>query len=249
MSGRSSSAPADNGQLFDTSDEGVGAAAAVGSRRGRHPDAGTDAGSADSQIDDGRGCGRRPAPAPAFGDRIGRFLGPDRRTGRRPDPSPARRGGAPRRTPADHRRRGLGQDARPHPSHRPPDGDGRRTALGHSGHHLHQQGGRRDALAGGRARRDGGREDVGLHVPLGLPAHVAGQRRPARFPLELHGLRRHRFATVDRDDHGRARVRPEAIAVARRAGRHQPGQVGTGRLRDVQGRGAERAGSLPEAHR
>ena len=38
----------------------------------------------------------------------------------------------------------------------------------------------RDAHPGGRTGRPARREDVGLHLPLGLPAHPAHQRRPAR---------------------------------------------------------------------
>ena len=68
MSGRSSSAPADNGQLFDTSDEGVGAAAAAVPERTppRTPVAPID--------DDGRSTddGRRRRSATASGAFSGR---------------------------------------------------------------------------------------------------------------------------------------------------------------------------------
>ena len=121
--------------------------------------------------------------------------------------------------------------------------------MGHPRHHLHQQGGGRDAHAGRRPGRPAGREDVGLDLPLGLPAHPAHQRRPAGLPLGLHGLRRHRLAPPHRDDHGRARLRPEAAAVAGGAGRHQPGQVRAGRLRDVPRGRPQRARPVPQAHR
>ena len=161
----------------------------------------------------------------------------------------ARRGGAPGRPAADHRRGGLGQDPGADPAHRAPAGDGGRAALGRPRHHLHQQGGRRDAHARGRPGRSARREDVGLDLPLGLPAHPAHERRPAGLPLRLHRLRRHRLAPPHRDDHGRARLRPEAPALAGRAGGDQPGQVRAGGLRDVPRGGAQRARPVPQAHR
>ncbi len=69
------------------------------------------------------------------------------------------------------------------------------------------------------------------------------------LPLDLHRLRRHRLAPAHRDDHRRARLRPEATALAGGAGGHQPGQVRAGRLRDVPRGRPQRAGPLPQAHR
>ena len=60
------------------------------------------------------------APAPAQRHLDGRLRRPTRRAGRRPHPAPARRGGAPRRPAADHRRGRLGQDPGADPAHRPP---------------------------------------------------------------------------------------------------------------------------------
>ena len=229
----------EHARLFDITDEEVGAEAAaaaededVAGRRRRV---------------EGPTTGGADAPAHRHLDR--RLRGPAGRAGRRPHPAPAGRGGAPGRPAPDHRRGRLGQDPRADPPHRPPPGHGRRPAVGHPRHHLHQQGGRRDAHAGGRPGRPARREDVGLDLPLGLPAHPAHQRRPARVPLRLHGLRRHRLAPPDRDDHGRARLRPEAAALARGAGGDQPGQVRAGRLRDVPRGRPQRAGPVPQAHR
>ena len=56
-------------------------------------------------------------------------------------------------------------------------------------HHVHQQGRRRDEVPRRRARRPGRREDVGVHVPLGLRADPAARRRPARLPEAVHDLR------------------------------------------------------------
>ena len=46
------------------------------------------------------------------------------------------------------------------------------------GHHVHQQGRRRDEAPGRRAGRPGRPEDVGVDVPLGVRAHPAPRRRP-----------------------------------------------------------------------
>ena len=65
--------------------------------------------------------------------------------------------------PAAGRRRGrLGQDAGAHPPHRPPDPRAGRQPLRDPGHHLHQQGRRRDAASGSGRWWAGGREDVGV---------------------------------------------------------------------------------------
>jgi DNA helicase-2/ATP-dependent DNA helicase PcrA len=68
VSGRSSSAPAGNGQLFDTSDEGVGAAAAASSGEGVAD--GADSGTTTAQgADDGRRRRRSATAAGAFSGR------------------------------------------------------------------------------------------------------------------------------------------------------------------------------------
>ena len=106
--------------------------------------------------------------------------------GRRPraargaDRSPAGRGHPPGRPAADRGRGRLGQDPGPDPADRPPHRHGRRRALADPGHHLHQQGGRRDAPAGGRPGRPAGPAHVGVHLPLGLCPHPPGPRRPPR---------------------------------------------------------------------
>ena len=55
----------------------------------------------------------------------------------------------------------------------------------HPGHHVHQQGRRRDEAPRRRAGRAGGEGDVGVHVPLGVRAHPARQRRCARLPAHF----------------------------------------------------------------
>ena len=66
----------------------------------------------------------------------------------------AARRGRLHRPPADHRRRaGHGQDAHAHRAHRPSRAGPRRRAGVRPGHHLHQQGRRRDGRAPGRPRR------------------------------------------------------------------------------------------------
>ena len=239
----------EHARLFEITDEEVGAAAAADGGGGElEPSPGdvafaNEVAAAVEAADDGR----RRAPPQRHLDRCLRR--PSRRAGRRPHPAAARRRRAPRRTAPDHCRCRLGQDPRAHPAHRASPRHGRRAAVGHPRHHLHQQGGGRDAHAGGRAGGATRREDVGLDLPLGLPAHSAHERRPAGLPLRLHGLRRHRLAPAHRDDHRRARLRPEAAAVAGGAGRHQPGQVRAGGLRDVPGGRPQRAGPVPQAHR
>ena len=77
------------------------------------------------------------------------------------EPRSARRRGPPGRPAARGRRRRLGQDPGAHPSHRPPHPRGR-APLADPRHHVHQQGGGRDARARRRARRPGRQEDVGV---------------------------------------------------------------------------------------
>ena len=85
------------------------------------------------------------------------------------------------------------------------------------GHHVHQQGGRRDAPARRGARRPGRPHDVGEHVPLGVRAHPAGQRRPARLPPPVLDLRPGRCRPPHRLRHPRPRPRRQAVPAARRA--------------------------------
>ena len=55
--------------------------------------------------------------------------------------------------------------------------DAGRQPVRDPGHHVHQQGRRRDAPAGRGAGRAGRQEDVGVDVPLGVRAHPAPRRR------------------------------------------------------------------------
>ena len=101
-------------------------------------------------------------------------------------------GGHPPRRAAAHRgRRRLGQDPGPHPPHRLADRRAGRLAVRDPGHHLHQQGGRGDAPAGGRPGRPGGPAHVGVDLPRRLRAHPAPRRRPA-------GLQEHRSPSTTR---------------------------------------------------
>ena len=130
---------------------------------------------------------RRWAPEPVGGRRVGcnPMAGPGAgyRPAGRAEPGPAR-GGRPRRGPAArHRRRRVGQDPGAHPPHRPPHP---RTS-GVSPFEIlaitfTNKAAERDAGAGRCPRRAGRPEDVGVDVPLGVRAHPAARRRPARLP-------------------------------------------------------------------
>ena len=87
--------------------------------------------------------------------------GPHRRPGGGSHRTAAGLGGPSGRSAAHRGRGGFGQDPGAHPADRPPDRLGRRRPLADPGHHLHQQGRRRDAQAGGRAGRPSGRRGCG----------------------------------------------------------------------------------------
>ena len=113
-----------------------------------------------------------------------------RRARRGPQP-PAARGRRPLRLPAAHRgRRRLGQDPGAHPPDRLPAGHRARPVGRDPRDHLHQQGRRGDARAGGGPHRPLREPDVGLDLPLGVRADPAPRARRARPALELLHLRR-----------------------------------------------------------
>ena len=95
-----------------------------------------------------------------------------------------------------------------------------------------------------------GRADVGVDLPLGLPAHPALPRRPARLPARLHRLRRHRLAPPGRAGHRRARAstpsasRPAPCAAV--IGQAKSELVDFETFRDE---ALERSRPLPAAHR
>ena len=62
------------------------------------------------------------------------------------------------------------------------------------------------------------------HVPLGLRAHPAPRRRPARLPVVLHDLRPGRRGAAHRLRHPRPQPRPEAVPAPVGARHHQRGQ-------------------------
>ncbi len=149
---------------------------------------------------------------------------PTRGAARRAEPGAGRGGPAHRRPGPGHRRRRLGQDPGAHPPHRPPHRPRGRLAVRDPGHHLHQQGRRRDEGARRRAGGAGGPQDVGVHVPLGVRAHPAARGVAPRLPVELHHLRPGRRAAAHQLRAARPRHRPQALPAALGARRYQRGQ-------------------------
>ena len=164
------------------------------------------------------------------------------RRARRPhraEPRPVRRRHARRGAPAGGGGRRIRQDPGAHPSHRPPDPRPRREPVRHPRDHLHQQGRRRDEVPGGGARRSGGREDVGVDVPLGVRAPPPPRRRPARLPPPVHDLRRGRRRPPHRLRDPRPRPRHQALPAPQRARRHLGGQERRRRRRDLHPEGRQ----------
>ncbi len=90
---------------------------------------------------------------------------------------------------------------------------------------------------------------MGVHLPLGLPAHPALPCRPARLPLGVHRLRRHRLAPDGGDRDVRAGARHQAAAAALGGRGHRPGQGGARRRGAVRRGVGERFGPFPPPHR
>ena len=162
----------------------------------------------------------RPDPRP--GCRAGR---PGRASpqavGRRPPGRPQRpaaRGRRPRGCTAARRRgRRLRQDPGPHPSHRLAGLPARRPPRLDPGDHVHQQGRGRDEGAGRGAGRPPRPTDVGLDLPLRVRPDPAQGDRQARFPVELHHLRRRRLQAADGDGDQGPRPRPASVPARRGA--------------------------------
>ena len=79
--------------------------------------------------------------------------------------------------------------------------------------------------------------DVGQHVPLGLRADAAGQRRPPRLPPPVLDLRPGRRRPPDRVRDPGPRPRRQALHAARRARHHQPLEERAAQPRRGAGRG------------
>ena len=107
-------------------------------------------------------------------------------------------------------------------------------------HHVHQQGRRRDEVAGRGPRRARGPEDVGVDVPLGVRAHPAARRRPARLPAAVHDLRPVRRRPADGLRHPRPGPRHQALPAPVDPRRHQRRQE-----RRARRRGLRRPGRQP----
>ncbi len=153
---------------------------------------------------------------------------------------PAAPGGAARGLAAAYRRRrGVGQDGRPDPADRLFAGRPRRRRRAGTGHHVHQQGGVRDARAGEKPDwRPGWVLYVGVDVPLHLRADPAQPGlAAARAELQLLDLRRRRLpaaATDDRQGHGPGH---QAVLAAVAGQRHLEPQERADRARAGGGRG------------
>ena len=117
-----------------------------------------------------------------------------------------------------HRRPAFGlgwcwirQNARAHVPHRAHPGGFERGAVGDLGHHVHQQGGRRDARALAGPGRPAQPRHVGVHLPQHVRAHAARRCRAPGILEELHHLRHRRPEAPIQGNHGRAGHRPEAF--------------------------------------
>ena len=157
----------------------------------------------------------------------------------------AARGGHPRgRAAARHRRRRLGQDPGAHPPHRPSHPQRGRIAVRDPGHHVHQQGRRRDEAA--RRPRSSARSRRRCGCRPSTRACVRILRRDGRqlgYPSS--------FTIYDQADavrlaglrDARPRPRPEEVPAAVGARHDQRGQERRHRRRGVRRAGAGRSSS------
>ena len=148
--------------------------------------------------------------------------------------------------------RRIGQDARADLPHRAPHRRPGRGAVGDPGHHVHQQGGSRDARAPRRARGSGARpRHVGVHVPQHVRAHAARRRRapglsratsPSTTPTTQKRLYKEIMAELDIDPkrfpvnalhepHLHGEKRADRARRLRQAGQRPGGQGRRTRLR------------------
>ena len=122
--------------------------------------------------------------------------------------------------------------------------------MGDPRHHLHQQGGRRDAHAGWpswsarRPRRCGSRPSTRPACASCAPTPTGSGYRSAFTVYDDTDSRR--LIEMITAELGFDQKR---LPAAGRAGRDQPGQVRAGRLRDLPRGGPQRARPVPQAHR
>jgi len=122
----------------------------------------------------------------------------------------------PSRRPAPRaRRRGVGQDARPHGPDRASHPRARRRAVADLRRHVHEQGGGGDARACGRAARRRPARPVDRDLPLAVRAPAAARGRPAGLRAELHDLRSGRLGALHQAPTGAAWALPQGESPAR----------------------------------
>ena len=143
-----------------------------------------------------------------------------RRSHRRPEPAAGRGRAVPRAGAAHRRRRGLRQNPRADAPHRLDPHPVRRLAQPDPGHHVHQQGRRRDARTPDRADRAGGPAHVGVHLPLRLRAHPAARRRADRAEIRILHLRHRRLRAPGQAHRRRSEHRPQTLHAPLHPGAH-----------------------------
>ena len=143
-----------------------------------------------------------------------------RRSHRRPEPAAGRGRAVPRAGAAHRRRRGLRQNPRADAPHRLDPHPVRRLAQPDPGHHVHQQGRRRDARTPDRTDRAGGPAHVGVHLPLRLRAHPAARRRADRAEIRILHLRHRRLRAPGQAHRRRSEHRPQTLYAPLHPGAH-----------------------------
>ena len=161
------------------------------------------------------------------------------RPARGTQPVAAGRGAARGRAGAGRGRRRLGQDPGADPPDRVPGGRAQGPPRLGPGHHVHQQGRRRDAAPGRRPDRQPREADVDLDLPLRVRPDPAQRDQPVRALAHLLDLRRRRLQAADAARADRSGAGPQEVPRpgGDELGLHQ--QERAGRPRD-RGRPARR---------